>query len=87
MWTPLGLDPADYTLVGFDMSSSDDYIDATDAQFVDITHTDGNYLGIYRPIGTADFYFNGGLHQPGCPLDINDPISNLIQTIDKSYAV
>ncbi|XP_064477565.1 pancreatic triacylglycerol lipase-like [Ornithodoros turicata] len=51
-------------------------IDPTDADFVEIIHTDGsqffpnilkgNGLGLYDPVGHLDFYPNGGVHMPGC---------------------
>lgn len=42
---------------------------ATDAKFVDIIHTDGGVLGFKYPIGTVDFFPNGGTSfQPGCNL-------------------
>ncbi|GJQ80431.1 hypothetical protein Trydic_g12286 [Trypoxylus dichotomus] len=40
-----------------------------DAGFVDVTHTDGGMLGFNFPIGTVDFFPNGGTAvQPGCSL-------------------
>jgi len=64
-----GLDPAQPSFEGF---SSEVHLDKTDANFVDIIHTDavpydtvGGY-GIIHPVGDIDFYPNGGHHQPGC---------------------
>lgn len=37
-----------------------------DARYVEAIHTDGNILGIFDPIGHANFYPNGGMNpQPG----------------------
>ncbi|KAL0280760.1 UNVERIFIED_CONTAM: hypothetical protein PYX00_001964 [Menopon gallinae] len=41
-------------------------LDASDAHFVDVIHTNTIYLGIFRPSGTVDYYVNGGNNQPGC---------------------
>ncbi|XP_035227703.1 pancreatic triacylglycerol lipase-like isoform X2 [Stegodyphus dumicola] len=46
-------------------------LDATDAEFVDVIHTNGGNnllegLGIAEAIGHVDFYLNGGMQQPGC---------------------
>lgn len=64
-----GLDPAQPNYEGFDKAV---HLDKTDADFVDIIHTDavpydtvGGY-GIIHPVGHIDFYPNGGHHQPGC---------------------
>ena len=47
------------------MLSTDDYLEASDARFVDIIHTDGTPvfrgLGIQEQIGHADFYPNNGM--------------------------
>ena len=61
----IALDPSSY----WDPNalSIDDYIDATDATFVDIIHTDSPEVlnrgaGIRQSIGDADFYPNNGLN-------------------------
>jgi len=59
----IGLDPANFIP---DLSVIDDHIDPTDAQQVDIIHTD-QFSGILHSLGTVDFFVNGGAHQAGCP--------------------
>ncbi|XP_053611759.1 pancreatic triacylglycerol lipase-like [Plodia interpunctella] len=57
-----GLDPA-----GPLWQTNRNTLSAGDGQYVEIIHTDGLYQGIYRPIGDADFYPNGGVSpMPGC---------------------
>ncbi|XP_026323366.1 pancreatic triacylglycerol lipase-like [Hyposmocoma kahamanoa] len=63
-----GLDPAQPC---FRTSNLVERLDANDADFVDVIHTNGRLLtkigfGLPDPIGTADFYPNGGMKQPGC---------------------
>jgi len=63
-----GLDPAD---PGFGWNGPDGRLDKTDAEFVDVLHTNSGILlegalTIKRPIGHLDFYPAGGVHQPGC---------------------
>ena len=60
-----GLDPS-HTDEFFPLDEPDLRLDTTDAQFVDIIHTEGRFT---VPIGHVDFFPNGGLVQPGC--DIN----------------
>ena len=52
-------------------------MDVTDADFVDIIHANGKKLigdttsiGMLKPIGSVDFYPNGGEIQPGIYLRI-----------------
>lgn len=64
----IGLDPA---LPLFLDSPTEGRLDSSDAQFVDVIHSAGGYLGIYGPVGDIDFYPNGGIPiQPGCGFDI-----------------
>ncbi|GJQ82249.1 hypothetical protein Trydic_g19449 [Trypoxylus dichotomus] len=59
-----GLDPA---YKGYYDVNEDQRINAKDADFVDIIHTDGGNSGFTKPIGHLDFFPNGGTyHQPGC---------------------
>ncbi|XP_066203408.1 lipase member I [Saccopteryx leptura] len=62
-----GLDPAGPKFSG---KPSNDRLDYTDAQFVDVIHSDSDGLGIQEPLGHIDFYPNGGKKQPGCPKSI-----------------
>ncbi|CAD6231499.1 GSCOCG00001440001-RA-CDS [Cotesia congregata] len=58
-----GLDPAMplFMTVGLDGK-----LDAGDAKFVDVYHTDAMIQGKLEPCGHVDFYMNGGMNQPGC---------------------
>ncbi|XP_060666568.1 phospholipase A1-like [Drosophila nasuta] len=56
-----GLDPAKPFING----NSYKRLDISDADFVDVIHTD-RILGLGEPVGHVDFYPNYGSHQPGC---------------------
>ncbi|KOC63514.1 Pancreatic triacylglycerol lipase [Habropoda laboriosa] len=60
-----GLDPAS---PGFHLlASNKTKLDSTDALFVDIIHSCGGVVGFLQPLGSVDFYPNGGVPvQPGC---------------------
>uniref|UniRef100_A0A672SWA6 Lipase member H-like n=1 Tax=Sinocyclocheilus grahami TaxID=75366 RepID=A0A672SWA6_SINGR len=62
-----GLDPAGPM---FASAPTEERLDPTDAQFVDVLHTDMNSFGLRGTHGHIDFYANGGLDQPGCPKTI-----------------
>uniref|UniRef100_A0A8B9QD05 Lipase domain-containing protein n=1 Tax=Apteryx owenii TaxID=8824 RepID=A0A8B9QD05_APTOW len=59
-----GLDPAGPL---FSQEPPEGRLYHTDAQFIDVIHTDIDALGFRKPLGTIDFYPNGGMDQPGCP--------------------
>lgn len=50
----------------FNSKDSVDTISTKSASYVEIVHSNGDYLGIQKPIGHADFYVNGGNLHPGC---------------------
>ncbi|XP_075235791.1 pancreatic triacylglycerol lipase-like [Lycorma delicatula] len=65
-----GLDPAS-PLFRQHLKASLPPLTTSDAQFVDILHTDAartwtNGFGLFKPIGHVDFFPNGGKDQPGC---------------------
>ncbi|XP_053623218.1 pancreatic lipase-related protein 2-like isoform X3 [Plodia interpunctella] len=63
-----GLDPA-FPL--FDKLPLDQRLDPSDADLVDVIHTDAGIFGFNRNMGHADFYPNGGISpQPGCELEV-----------------
>ncbi|XP_019628273.1 PREDICTED: pancreatic triacylglycerol lipase-like isoform X2 [Branchiostoma belcheri] len=64
-----GLDPAEPYFQGTDPMIR---LDPTDAELVDVIHSDGGFFftslgyGMYDPTGHLDFYPNGGIEMPGC---------------------
>jgi hypothetical protein len=58
-----GLDPAMPLFITVD---KDEKLDASDAEFVDVLHTNAFIQGKIEPSGHIDFYMNGGISQPGC---------------------
>ncbi|XP_041973715.1 pancreatic triacylglycerol lipase-like [Aricia agestis] len=75
-----GLDPAQPC---FRTTSRVERLDETDADFVDVIHTNGRLLqrlgfGLPDPIGHADFYPNGGMKQPGCLNESNSVWSRIL---------
>ncbi|XP_067394861.1 lipase member H isoform X1 [Emydura macquarii macquarii] len=62
-----GLDPAGPLFNG---RPPEERLDPTDAQFVDVIHSDIDGLGYREALGHIDFYANGGTDQPGCPQTI-----------------
>lgn len=58
-----GLDPA---MPLYITASKDNKLDASDAKFVDVIHTNALIQGKIERCGHVDFYMNGGIIQPGC---------------------
>lgn len=59
-----GLDPAKPLFTTLPLSLR---LDPSDAEFVDVIHTDAGIFGFPTSIGHVDFYPNGGISpQPGC---------------------
>lgn len=69
----IGLDPAS---VGFNFSHIPKRLAKTDAEYVQVIHTDGNRLKFDEPMGHCDMYPNRGKNQPGCPTF--DKMKNLV---------
>lgn len=62
-----GLDPA---FPIFMFSGKNGHLSSTDAEFVDVIHTDGGVFGFPIALGDADFFPNGGFPaQPGCQIN------------------
>lgn len=45
--------------------SKDEKLDSSDADFVDVIHTNALIQGKIEKCGHVDFYMNGGVMQPG----------------------
>ncbi|KAJ8669677.1 hypothetical protein QAD02_000936 [Eretmocerus hayati] len=58
-----GLDPAMPLFITVDRRHK---LDSSDANFVDVMHTNAFIQGKIEPSGHIDFYMNGGVNQPGC---------------------
>lgn len=69
----IGLDPAS---VLFDYFETEKRLCDTDAEYVQIIHTDSGHYSFEYPLGHADFYPNGGKNQPGCKL--KNPVASLV---------
>lgn len=61
--TIIGLDPAGPL---FDANNPRNRLDSTDADYVEVIHSDTRNFGIGAVIGHADFFPNNGSNQPGC---------------------
>ncbi|XP_049883180.1 uncharacterized protein LOC126378812 isoform X2 [Pectinophora gossypiella] len=71
-----GLDPALPLFAGLPEQQR---LDKSDAEFVDVIHTDAGIFGVNQPVGHADFYPNGGISpQPGCELEVVIPQKMLL---------
>nr|KAF7412973.1 hypothetical protein H0235_012824 [Vespula pensylvanica] len=72
-----GLDPAEPYFQGMPSHIRLDY---TDAQLVDVIHTDGKSYGMSQACGHLDFYPNNGKEQPGCT-DLSETTPSLPLTL------
>ncbi|KAJ8983365.1 hypothetical protein NQ317_009278 [Molorchus minor] len=62
----VGLDPAGPL---FFVSNTNNRLDPTDGQFVQVIHTNSGQMGISASIGDSDYFPNGGSRQAGCGSD------------------
>ncbi|XP_034241517.1 pancreatic triacylglycerol lipase-like [Thrips palmi] len=74
-----GLDPASPLFRRQLLREAAQKLDAGDARFVDVIHTDGGALwtdgfGLLGPLGHVDYFPNGGRQQPGC----TDPRASVV---------
>lgn len=69
----VGLDPASPLI---SILEKDYILDSSDAQYVQVIHTNGAFLGLSTSLGHSDFYPNGGMKQPGCGLDLTGNCSH-----------
>ncbi|XP_053608854.1 phospholipase A1-like isoform X2 [Plodia interpunctella] len=65
----IGLDPAGPCFANV---SAGNRLDKTDAEYVDVIHSNAGILGINEAVGHKDFYPSGGKSQPGCLLSTCD---------------
>lgn len=64
----VGLDPASPL---FTYGNADGRLANTDAEYVEVIHSNAGRLGFSQPLGHASFYPNGGSSQPGCGWDVS----------------
>lgn len=74
--TIIGMDPAGPLFLTVKPSGR---LDKSDADYVFVIHTNGAQLGLFKPIGNADLYFNNGLMQIGCGVDMSCSHSRAFQ--------
>ncbi|PZC82127.1 hypothetical protein B5X24_HaOG200586 [Helicoverpa armigera] len=63
------LDPAGPCFSNVSLSGR---LDKSDAEYVDVIHSNGGLLGLKEPVGHKDFFPNGGISQPGCYISVCD---------------
>nr|KAI8754401.1 inactive pancreatic lipase-related protein 1-like [Biomphalaria glabrata] len=80
-----GLDPAGPS---FEDAPPEVRLDSSDALFVDVIHTDstlGIGMGTLVPMGTVDFYVNGGEDQPSCANSVIGRVSAFFNTLGSGF--
>lgn len=73
--TIFGLDP---TAIMFPIDKPEQRLTSTDAQYVEVIHTESRLYGYWDPLGHADFYANYGVFQPGC----TEPTCSHLRAVD-----
>lgn len=73
----IGLDPAS---VFYDFFEREKRLTETDAEHVQVIHTDSGHYSFEYPLGHADFYPNRGRDQPGCKK--KNLVTSLVGTFD-----
>lgn len=76
----VGLDPAS---VLYDYFETEKRLSETDADYVQVIHTDSGHYSFEYPLGHADFYPNGGKNQPGCKL--KNVFASLVGTLQLEH--
>ncbi|XP_063702492.1 phospholipase A1 2-like [Culicoides brevitarsis] len=81
----VGLDPAKSDSPN---PTEDERLTANDAEYVEVIHTNPQDLGMFRPLGTADFYpnYRRDKQQPGCEFDSTCSHSRAYQYYAESVA-
>ena len=79
-----GLDPASLFFITVSTSFR---LDKSDAQYVDVIHTNAGIQGTIRASGHTDFWPNGGSIQPGCPLSDVTKSKNLQNGDNHNYSL
>lgn len=67
----------------FACAHADARLDETDAEFVEVIHTNGDTFnmggaGTLQRLGTVDFYANGGWIQPGCNRGVPQAVFDIL---------
>ncbi|KAJ8874784.1 hypothetical protein PR048_022673 [Dryococelus australis] len=55
-------------------------LDASDARFVDVVHSNAFVQGMAQECGHSDFYMNGGLMQPGCSSELSESPTSILSS-------
>ncbi|XP_028514063.1 inactive pancreatic lipase-related protein 1 [Exaiptasia diaphana] len=74
----VGLDPAS---PGYRDEHIDVRLDATDAEFVDVIHSDSPRVGTPDKSGKFDFWPNGGGSQPGCAIKKRGVVDKIVKLV------
>ena len=84
----IGLDPAS-PIWEYDDQNPRLRLNKDDAKEVEIFHTNSNKIGFQNPIGSIDFYINGGSSQPGCTFnnDILEIVGSCSHLMAKTFLI